>query len=77
MYHNMIQPIYGFTPSFTLSKGAKIIYGEYGGREQVWDVGKVDANQYVLMSTTGLGSFPVYNTSLASTCVFHRQGNGN
>ena len=76
MYHNMIQPIYGFTPSFTLSKGAKIIYGEYGGREQVWDVGKVDANQYVLMSTTGLGSFPVYNTSLASTCVFHRQSNG-
>ena len=48
---SMLFTIHGYTPNFQLSKGAKIILGEYNNDEQVWDVGKVDANELLLLST--------------------------
>ena len=66
---NMTQTIHGYTPSFHLNKGNKVIYGEYGGQEQVWDVGKADANQVLLMSAIGLGDFPIYDASIATSCT--------
>ena len=62
--------VHGFTPTFQLMKGDKVIFGEYNSQELVWDVGKTDANQTLLMSTTGLGDFPVYDPSIASSCAF-------
>ena len=65
---SMLFTIHGYTPNFQLSKGAKIILGEYNNDEQVWDVGKVDANELLLLSTTGLGKFPMYDDSIRNTC---------
>ena len=68
MIHNISNTIYGYTPTFHLKKGAKVIYGEYKSQEQIWDVGNIDSNQILLMSTTGLGEFPVFGSSTASSC---------
>ena len=37
----------------------------------VWDVGKVNSDHYILMSTLGLGNFPIYDDSIKSQCVYH------
>lgn len=53
IFHHFVDTIYGYTPVFQLSRGDKVVIGEYKGRELIWDVGKSDSNQTILMSTTG------------------------
>ena len=67
----IMDTIKGFSPSFVLSKGSKIIIGQYNGTSHVWDVGKVNSDHYILMSTLGLGNFPIYDDSIKSQCVYH------
>ena len=71
----IMDTIKGFSPSFVLNKGSKIIIGQYNGTSHVWEVGKVNSDHYILMSTLGLGNFHVYDDSIKSQCVYFSSGN--
>ena len=50
----------------TLSVGDKVVVGNYGGKEVIWDIGAIGSGDYTLMMSTGLGIYPMCSDTTES-----------
>ncbi|MCI9312810.1 MAG: hypothetical protein HFE68_05530, partial [Erysipelotrichaceae bacterium] len=50
----------------TLSVGDKVVVGNYGGKEVIWDIGAIGSGDYTLMMSTGLGNYPMCSDTTES-----------